>query len=121
MPVPHIYPSVGYCIVYPRLGPSTTFRLISGTTPHFLFIYPSLGVGDTTLLEMASKVKTAKEINLEKAVKEALKDCPSLMSSTVVSTEAVGGIDISGCYDENGNGIESDCVENLKAEISVQK
>ena len=84
-------------------------------------MYSSLGVGDTTLLEMASKVKTAKEINLEKAVKEALKDCPSLMSSTVVSTEAVGGIDISGCYDENGNGIESDCVENLKAEISVQK
>lgn len=63
---------------------------------------------------MAQKVKTAKEISLEKAVKEALKNCPALVSSTVVSAEAIDGVDICGCYDENGNEIEEDCVENCK-------
>ena len=65
-------------------------------------------------VKMAQKVKTAKEISLGKAVKEALKNCPALMSSTVVSAEAIDGVDICGCYDENGNDIEEDCVENCK-------
>lgn len=64
---------------------------------------------------MVRKAQTAKKINLEKAVKEALKNCPSLMSSTVFSTEAIDGADICGCYDENGNEIESDCVESCKS------
>ena len=28
VPIPHIYPSVGYCVVYFCLGPSTTFNKI---------------------------------------------------------------------------------------------
>ncbi len=37
VPIPHIYPSVGYCIVYFRLGPSTTFNKIGeiGSTLSF--------------------------------------------------------------------------------------
>ena len=64
---------------------------------------------------MVREAQTAKEVNLEKAVKEALKDCPALMSSTVVSTKAIDGVGICGCYDENGNEIESDCVEDCKS------
>lgn len=64
---------------------------------------------------MGQKVKTTKEVSLEKAVKEALKNSPASMSSTVVSAEAIDGVDICGCYDENGNEIEEDCVENCKS------
>lgn len=37
VPIPHIYPSVGYCIVYFRLGPSTTFNKIGEIGSRFLF------------------------------------------------------------------------------------
>lgn len=37
-PIPHIYPSVGYRVVYRYLGLSTTFRLIDETASHFLFM-----------------------------------------------------------------------------------
>lgn len=37
------------------------------------------------------------------------------MSSNVVSTEAVDGVDICGCYNSNGKTIEPDCLENCKS------
>ena len=64
---------------------------------------------------MVREAKTCKEISLREAVKKALKNCPAIMNSSVVSTEAIGGVDISGCYDEDGNEIEPDCIENCKS------
>mgnify|MGYP003303045353 FL=1 len=39
VPVPHIYSSVGYCIVYFSLGLSTTFYLINESQLHTFFVY----------------------------------------------------------------------------------
>lgn len=64
---------------------------------------------------MVREAKTCKEISLREAVKKALKNCPAIMNSSVVSTEAIDGVDISGCYDEDGNEIEPDCIENCKS------
>ena len=41
VPVPHIYPSVGYCVVYLSSGLSTTFKKINGSQLHTFFVYTS--------------------------------------------------------------------------------
>lgn len=64
---------------------------------------------------MVREAKTTKEINLQEAVTKALKNCPALLSSNVISTEAIGNAGICGCYDAEGNAIEPDCVENCKS------
>ena len=38
-PISHIYPSVGYCVVYFQLGLSTTFIRINGSQLHTFFVY----------------------------------------------------------------------------------
>ena len=45
--IPHIYPSVGYCVVYFRLGLTTTFKKINESQLHTFFVstYASLGLG----------------------------------------------------------------------------
>ena len=39
VPVPHIYPSVGYCVVYLSSGLSTTFKKINESQLHTFFVY----------------------------------------------------------------------------------
>ena len=39
IPISHIYPSVGYCVVYFRLGLTTTFKKINESRLHTFFIY----------------------------------------------------------------------------------
>ena len=88
--IPHIYSSVGYCIVY------------------------SFEVGDTSTNQMVREAKTSKEVNLQTAVTKALRNCSALLS-TVISAEAIDNAGISGCYDAEGNEIEPDCIENCKS------
>lgn len=70
-------------------------------------INPSLGVGDTSTNLMVREIKTTKEVNLQDAVKEALKEFSSNIDDA--------SVDIAGCYDINGATIESDCVETCKS------
>ena len=75
---------------------------------------PSFVVGGTSTNQMVLEAKTTKEVNLQNAVTKALKNCTALLS-TLISTEAIGNADISGCYDAKGNEIEPDCVETCKS------
>ena len=70
-------------------------------------INPSLGVGGTSTNQMVREAKETKEINLQNAVKKALKDLYSNVEEAYV--------DVAGCYDASGTTIESDCAENCKS------
>ena len=112
--IPHIYSSVGYCIVYLiRVSHNLLLDIRNNLTLSFC-INPSFGVGGTSTNQMVREAKTTKEISLQTAVTKALRNCPVLLS-TVISTEAIGTTGISGCYDAKGNEIEPDCIENCKS------
>lgn len=56
---------------------------------------------------MVREAKTTKEISLQNAVKNALKELYLNMEDVYV--------DVAGCYDASGTTIESDCVETCKS------
>ena len=45
--IPHIYPSVGYCVVYFQSGPSTTFIRINGISSTLSFCLPLIIFGSS--------------------------------------------------------------------------
>ncbi len=71
--LPHIYTGVGYCIVYFRLGSTTTFLEVNEIDSTLSFFYP------ITAEESIRSVSpmTQKEEVLQRAVEQALKDCDS--------------------------------------------